>query len=116
MTEELSELRSSTNQLRHESNNLLAERQVWKVRRSPHSHLLPIHHSFKQSVETRLINENASLSKERAHLADLLGNLQTMQNEIERSGSDSRRRLEDQISRLETQRCALHPPGLRDPR
>ena len=32
MTEELSELRSSTNQLRHESNNLRQEREVWKVR------------------------------------------------------------------------------------
>ncbi|KAL8279842.1 hypothetical protein RQP46_007692 [Phenoliferia psychrophenolica] len=85
MTEELSELRSATNQLRHESNNLRSEREVWK------------------SVETRLIDENASLAKERAHLADLFENLQTMQSEVERSGIDSRRRLEEHITRLEAQ-------------
>lgn len=55
----------------------------------------------QQSVEKRLVEENAALSKERAHLADLMRNLQTMQNELERTGSDSRRRLEEQVNRLE---------------
>lgn len=53
-------------------------------------------------MEKRLVEENAALSKERAHLADLMRNLQTMQNELERTGSDSRRRLEEQVNRLET--------------
>ena len=60
-----------------------------------------------QSVENRLIEENAALGKERAHLADLMRNLQTMQNELERSGSESRRRLEDQVARLESQACVF---------
>ncbi|KAK4703148.1 nucleoprotein TPR, partial [Phenoliferia sp. Uapishka_3] len=104
MVEELGELRSSNNQLHHESNNLRSEREVWKVsyiRSSTVSSFLT-QLPFLQSVENRLINENTSLSKERLHLAELLGNLQKMQNEIERSGSDSRKRLEDQSARLES--------------
>lgn len=54
-------------------------------------------------MENRLIEENTALSKERAHLADLMRNLQTMQNELERSGTESRRRLEEQVVRLESQ-------------
>ena len=43
------------------------------------------------------------MSKERAHLADLMRNLQTMQNELERAGNESRRRLDEQLVRLESQ-------------
>lgn len=53
------------------------------------------------------MEENAALSKERSHLADLMRNLQNMQNELERAGTDSRRRLEEQVSRLETQSLVL---------
>ena len=38
-----------------------------------------------RGVEKRLGEENAALSKERAHLSDLMRNLQTLQNELERN-------------------------------
>lgn len=85
MSEDLRVLRGETDQLRHENTNLRSEREVGK------------------SVEKRLVEENTALSKERAHLADLMRNLQTMQNELERSGTESRRRLEEQVVRLEAQ-------------
>ncbi|KAI5479520.1 nucleoprotein TPR [Pseudohyphozyma bogoriensis] len=68
LTEDLLELRSTSDQLRHENINLKSEREVWK------------------SVENRLVEENSALSRERAHLADLMQNLQTMQNGLESSG------------------------------
>ncbi|GAA5919237.1 hypothetical protein JCM1841_006512 [Sporobolomyces salmonicolor] len=89
MTEDLLELRSTADQLRHENTNLKSEREVTK------------------SVEKRLLDENAALSKERAHLSDLMRNLQTMQNELERSGNEARRRLEESVVRLEGQAAEL---------
>ncbi|GAA6059180.1 hypothetical protein JCM10212_005525 [Sporobolomyces blumeae] len=83
MSEDLLELRSTSEQLRHENTNLKSEREVTK------------------NVEKRLVEENAALSKERAHLSDLMRNLQTMQNELERSGNEARRRLEENVTRLE---------------
>ncbi|KAI5479511.1 nucleoprotein TPR [Pseudohyphozyma bogoriensis] len=85
LTEDLLELRSTSDQLRHENTNLKSEREVWK------------------SVENRLVEENSALSRERAHLADLMQNLQTMQNGLESSGTEARRRLEEQVARLDTQ-------------
>lgn len=40
---------------------------------------------------------------EKAHLKDLMGNLQTIQAELERSGDGEKRRLENQVRVLETQ-------------
>ncbi|GAA5926646.1 Mlp1p [Sporobolomyces koalae] len=89
MSEELLELRSSAEQLRHENTNFKSEREVAK------------------NVENRLVEENASLSRERAQLSDLMRNLQTMQNELERTGNDARRRLEENVIKLETQTSEL---------
>ncbi|GAA5901318.1 uncharacterized protein JCM6883_000178 [Sporobolomyces salmoneus] len=89
MSEDLLDLRSSAEQLRHENTNLKSEREVAK------------------NVENRLVEENAALSRERAHLSDLMRNLQSMQNELERSGNDARRRLEDNVVRLESQGAEL---------
>ncbi|KAK4056430.1 Protein mlp1 [Microbotryomycetes sp. JL221] len=89
LSEELLEVRGTAEQLRHENTNLKSEREVGK------------------SVERRLSEENAALSKERTHLADLMRNLQTMQHEVERAGSESRRRLEEQVNRLEAQATEL---------
>jgi hypothetical protein len=47
-----------------------------------------------QSTEARLSAENQGLNQERSSLNDLLRNLQTMQNEVERSSQESRRKLE----------------------
>ncbi|KAK4051609.1 Protein mlp1 [Microbotryomycetes sp. JL201] len=89
LSEELLQVRGTADQLRHENTNLKSEREVGR------------------SIEKRLSEENAALSKERSHLADLMSNLQTMQNELERAGSESRRRLEEQVMRLEAQATDL---------
>lgn len=41
---------------------------------------------------------------ERSHLSDLMGNVQKMHNDLERSGENDRRRLESQLQSMETQR------------
>lgn len=85
VTEELLELKSSLDRARHESLMLKAEREVWK------------------NVEARLTEDNANLTRERTHLSDLMSNLQSMHNELERSGSEARSRLDATISRLQTE-------------
>lgn len=57
-----------------------------------------------QDVRSRLIEENKTMAVERSRLADLMGNVQKMQNDIERSTESDRRRLETQIRTLENQR------------
>ncbi len=44
---------------------------------------------------------------ERSHLADLMGNVQKMHNDLERSGENDRRRLESQLQMLESQTCVF---------
>jgi nucleoprotein TPR len=56
-----------------------------------------------QSIESRLLEDNRNLSKERAQLSDLMKNLQTMQSEVERNGESEKRRLESQVQFSETQ-------------
>lgn len=57
-----------------------------------------------QDVRNRLIEENKTIAVERSRLADLMGTVQKMQNDIERSTESDRRRLETQIQTLENQR------------
>lgn len=49
------------------------------------------------------MDDNRSLSVERAHLSDLMSNVQKMHNDLERSGENDRKRLENQIQMLESQ-------------
>ena len=56
-----------------------------------------------QNTQTRLIEENKSLSVERGHLADLMSNVQRMHNDLEHAGENDRRRLETQVQSLENQ-------------
>ena len=56
-----------------------------------------------QSVQTRLVDENRTLALERSHLSDLMVNVQKMHNDLERSGENDRRRLENQLQMLEGQ-------------
>lgn len=56
-----------------------------------------------QSVQGRLVEENKTLAMERSHLSDLMGNVQKMHNDLERSGENDRRRLESQLQMLEGQ-------------
>ncbi|CCM06215.1 uncharacterized protein FIBRA_08460 [Fibroporia radiculosa] len=85
VSEELLTANSITEQLRSECANLRAEKKIW------------------ESVQTRLVEENRILTVERSHLSDLMGNVQKMHSDLERSGENDRRRLENQIKMLENQ-------------
>jgi nucleoprotein TPR len=60
-----------------------------------------------QSVQGRLVEENKTLALERSHISDLMVNVQKMHNDLERSGENDRRRLENQLQMLEGQTYAL---------
>jgi nucleoprotein TPR len=49
------------------------------------------------------MEENKTIALERSHLSDLMGNVQKMHNDLERSGENERRRLESQMHMLEQQ-------------
>ncbi|KAG1780540.1 hypothetical protein EV702DRAFT_1078352 [Suillus placidus] len=83
--QELSEANSRVEQLRNENANLRAEKKIW------------------ESVQVRLVQENKTLSVERSHLADLMANVQRMHGDLERSGENDRRRLENQIQAMDDQ-------------
>jgi nucleoprotein TPR len=84
-SEDLVTAKGQIEQLRNECANLRAEKKIW------------------ESVQSRLIEENRTLAVERSHLSDLMGNVQKMHNDLERSGENDRRRLENQIQMLESQ-------------
>ncbi|EGN98500.1 hypothetical protein SERLA73DRAFT_169454 [Serpula lacrymans var. lacrymans S7.3] len=84
-SEDLLVERGHVEQLRNECANLRAEKKIW------------------ESVQGRLVDENKSLAIERAHLSDLMSNVQKMHNDLERSGENDRRRLENQIQMMESQ-------------
>ncbi|WAR55491.1 hypothetical protein PtB15_6B232 [Puccinia triticina] len=87
--ENVTELKAKCHVLQHQVESLTTEREVWK------------------GVEGRLMAENASLTRERNNINDILRNMQVMQGEIERNAEDSRRRLETQLSKSETQLSEL---------
>ncbi|KAG2147462.1 uncharacterized protein EDB93DRAFT_1147386 [Suillus bovinus] len=83
--QELSEANGRVEQLRNENANLRAEKKIW------------------ESVQVRLVQENKTLSVERSHLTDLIANVQRMHGDLERSGENDRRRLENQIQAMDDQ-------------
>ncbi|KAI0260660.1 hypothetical protein BC834DRAFT_925773 [Gloeopeniophorella convolvens] len=85
VSEELAGAHGTVETLRTDAANLRAEKRIW------------------ESVEARLAQENTALARERAHLSDLLANVQKMHNDIERAGENDRRRLESQVVQLENQ-------------
>lgn len=85
VTEDLQISNGRVEQLRNECANLRAEKKIW------------------ESVQGRLVEENRTLAMERSHLSDLMGNVQKMHNDLERSGENDRRRLENQLQMLEGQ-------------
>ena len=87
VSEDLLAATTAIEQLRNETANLRAEKQIW------------------ESVQARLVDENKSLAMERSHLSDLMANVQRMHHDLERSGENDRRRLESQIQMLENQTC-----------
>lgn len=56
-----------------------------------------------KSVQSRLVEDNRTLSVERGQLADLVANVQRMHNDIEQSGENHRKRLEMQVQMMEDQ-------------
>ena len=50
-----------------------------------------------------MTEDNANLARERTHLSDLMRNLQSMHNELEKGGSESRKRIENDIGRLQSE-------------
>ncbi|KAG6813573.1 hypothetical protein H0H92_009617 [Tricholoma furcatifolium] len=72
-------------QLRNDCANLKAEKNIW------------------EGIQNRLVDENKALALERSHLSDLMANVQKMHNDLERSGENDRRRLENQLQALEGQ-------------
>lgn len=53
------------------------------------------------------MEENKTLAMERSHLSDLMGNVQKMHNDLEKSGENDRRRLENQVQMYEGQAYVL---------
>jgi regulator of replication initiation timing len=64
-----------------------------------------VEYGHLKSVQIRLVQENKTLSVERSHLADLMANVQRMHGDLERSGENDRRRLENQIQAMDDQAC-----------
>ncbi|KAK0441608.1 hypothetical protein EV421DRAFT_2082889 [Armillaria borealis] len=85
VTEDLRLANSRVEQLRNECANLRAEKKIW------------------DDIQRRLVEENKTLTLERSHLNDLMGSVQRMHNDLERSGENDRRRLESQLQLLEAQ-------------
>lgn len=85
LTEDLQVATGRVEQLRNENANLRAEKDIW------------------QGTQNRLLEENRALSLDRSHLSDLIANVQKMHNDLERSGENDRRRLENQLQILESQ-------------
>ncbi|KAK7048611.1 protein MLP1 [Favolaschia claudopus] len=84
-TEDLQTANGRIEQLRNECANLRAEKKIW------------------ESVQGRLVEENKTLAMERSHLSDLMSNVQKMHNDLEKSGENDRRRLENQVQMYEGQ-------------
>jgi nucleoprotein TPR len=50
-----------------------------------------------------VVEENKTLALERAHLSDLMANVQKMHNDLEHSGENDRPHLDSQLQMLESQ-------------
>ena len=81
--EELVEAKGLMDSMRNESANLRAEKEFWKT------------------IEKRLTDDNRALQEEQSRLNALNTDLQRILNEREFSDSESRRRLQVQIDKLE---------------
>ena len=81
--------RDSTARLTAEVTNLSAEKTLWK------------------SFESRLLEENQALAKEKGHLNELLQTVQNMTNELEKGNEHTKRHLESLIASKEKEAEAL---------
>ncbi|KAI9654433.1 MAG: hypothetical protein M1831_005399 [Alyxoria varia] len=85
VAEDLVEANQLTESMRNEIANLKAERELWK------------------RIETRMNEDNQSLFEEKGRLNKSLGDMQNLYNERERTESETRRQLNNQVSELESQ-------------
>lgn len=110
VSEDLIAAKGVAEQLRNECANLRAEKRIWEVRVRFFPHVIfPLtfnYYYLRQSVQSRLTEENRTLTMERTQLSDLMANVQRMHSDLERSGENDRRRLESQIQMLEGQTYA----------
>lgn len=94
VAEELVDTRSILESMRNETANLKAEKELWK------------------KIEERLAGDNESLTLERTRLNSHINSLQALQAERDRAEEESRRRLQNQVDKLEqelvTTRRKLH--------
>ncbi|KAI8601052.1 hypothetical protein EDD21DRAFT_292779, partial [Dissophora ornata] len=81
--------RDSASRLTAEINNLKTEKALWK------------------SFESRLLEENQALVKEKGHLNELLQTVQNLTNELERGSEQTKRRLESAVTSKEQEVEAL---------
>ena len=81
--EDLIEAKNLVDSMRNESANLKAEKEFWK------------------GIEKRLTDDNRGLQEEQSRLNALTTDLQRLLNEREFSDSETRRRLQEQIDKLE---------------
>jgi len=85
LTEDLADSQSVLEGMRNETANLKAEKNLWR------------------SIEQRLAQDNEALGQERTRLNELIADLQSMQTQREREESETRRRLNSQNEKLETE-------------
>jgi nucleoprotein TPR len=85
LSEDLFSTRKELERLRNESAHLRAERDIAK------------------GSESRLMEEISAMVKEKAGLNELLRNVQSMQNDLDRNANEAKRRMEAQIEKLEEQ-------------
>lgn len=85
LTDDLADSQSMLEGMRNETANLKAEKNLWR------------------SIEQRLAQDNEALSQERTRLNELIADLQSMQTQREREESETRRRLNSQNEKLETE-------------
>jgi len=85
LTEDLADSQSVLEGMRNETANLKAEKNLWR------------------SIEQRLAQDNEALGQERTRLNELIVDLQSMQTQREREESETRRRLNSQNEKLETE-------------
>ncbi|XP_014665092.1 PREDICTED: nucleoprotein TPR-like [Priapulus caudatus] len=88
LTQEVTKLQEKLARAETDAENFKAERDILK------------------SVEARLVTERDAVAREQRGQSVLLANLQTLQNNLERSEQETQRRLTNQVENLERE-CAL---------
>ena len=84
-SEELASANGQIDRLRNVYSNLRAEKKIWEV-----GDCYSIDVTGLTRFHLRLLDENKMLSLERSRIADLIGNVQKMHNDIEKANENDR--------------------------